>query len=215
MIVKVTSNWSLGKIIFLLAKILLIAGFFTRYVAFILLLLNVLLMHRGIHFTYGVDYFTQMSFFYLVLLPQEPHLLNFLKTTFYQSKTSIFLLMFKIHICLVYFFSGFDKMLGYNWWNGESIWKAIHLPNFSNDFGVNIDFLSPYPIIFIILGIGTFALELFYPITYFIKKKFAYTWIILTISMHTGIIVFLNLYYFSLVMITWNIFYLLILYHEK
>ena len=57
-----------------------------------------------------------------------------------------------------------EKLSGFNWRNGESVWKALHLPNFTNDFNVDVTWLGAYPWVFVILGWSTIIIELFYPL---------------------------------------------------
>lgn len=112
--------------------------------------------------------------------------------------------MFQLHLTLVYFFSGFDKVLGFNWRNGESIWKAINLPSANQDFNFDFSFLTEYPILLVAIGWLTIVVEMFYPVFIWISK-FREFWLFLTISMHLGIALVLNLYFFSTLMIIWNI----------
>ncbi|MCC5921349.1 MAG: hypothetical protein JJU23_11765 [Cyclobacteriaceae bacterium] len=110
----------------------------------------------------------------------------------------------QIHLCFVYFFSGFDKMLGVNWRNGESIWKVLHLPYFKSDLGISLDFLQAYPAVFVVMGWGVIIIELLYPIFIF-RKTTRQLWLLLTLSLHFGIMLSLNLYFFGGLMILLNI----------
>lgn len=196
----------LFKCVFILFCLLLIIGFYSRIIAFLLLLMQIALVKSGVHYVYGIDYFASMSLIYLTLFPSDDYfsLRNSLFPIKVKSNLTPFRRLFQIHICIAYFFSGFGKVLGYNWWNGEAIWKAIHLPSFTNDFGINIDFLGNYPIIFILAGWGVIIIEICYPLFINLKKTKT-LWLYLTISMHIGIIIFLNLYFFSVMMIIWNL----------
>ncbi len=78
---------------------------------------------------------------------------------------------FSIHIAIAYFVSGIEKLSGYNWRNGESIWKAVHLPNFNNDFNINFDFLGKHPLFIVFIGWSTILIELFYPLFITLKKN--------------------------------------------
>src|SRR5690554_5952808 len=157
---------------------------------------------------YGVDYFTSMSLFYIMIFPSDINysLRNLFKN---YSKKNIFHItiskkFFQIHLCIIYFFSGLDKALGFNWWNGEAIWKAINLPNFYNDFNINLATLANYPLIFILIGILTIIIEILYPI--FINLKITKNiYLLLTIFMYFEILFILNLYFFSIINIILNI----------
>lgn len=110
----------------------------------------------------------------------------------------------QFHLSFAYMVSGIEKLSGYNWRNGESIWKAIHLPNFDNDFEINVDWLGEYPIVFLFIGWLTIIIELFYPLFISIRKTRMF-WLYFTIGLHLSIALFLNLYFFSAIMIIWNV----------
>lgn len=196
-----------AKIMFITLCINIIIGFYSRMSAFLLLLLQVALLKGSSFFIYGVDFFTSMSLFYLILLPSDAYfsvLLFIFKKKAGEMNFMPVKRMFQIHISIAYFFSGFDKLLGYNWRNGESIWKAIHLPYANRDFNFDFSWMADHSYILIIIGWSTVIIEMLYPIFVWIPKT-QKTWMMLTISMHLGIALVLNLYYFSAIMIIWNL----------
>ncbi|QEE49856.1 hypothetical protein FUA48_09740 [Flavobacterium alkalisoli] len=191
---------------YFLLGILVIIGFFSRISAILLLILQVSLIKSSYLFSYGVDFFTSMSLMYIALMPSDDYfsLRGYLWRIKEKSDLTPFRRAFQIHICIAYFVSGFEKIIGYNWRNGESVWKAIHLIGFTNDFKINLDFLGNHPWIFVAAGWFTIIVELFYPLFINIHKTRT-VWLYLTIALHLGIALMLNLYFFSAVMITWNI----------
>lgn len=157
-----------------------------------------------------------MSLFYIFIFPSSSYysIQNFLFPKISKNWQSITLCkrLIQIHLCIAYFFSGLDKILGFNWWNGEAVWKAMHLPNF-NRFIVLSDYIIS-PIFYIFIGWGTIITELLYPI--FINLNTTRKlWLILTIGMHLGIIISFNLFFFSAIMITWNLTAYYFNYYEK
>lgn len=110
----------------------------------------------------------------------------------------------QIHLCWAYGMSGIEKLSGYNWRNGESVWKALHLPSFENPFIEQIDYLGKFSWIFVISGWAIIIIELLYPLFVNIYRT-RKLWLYLTILMHVFIALFLNLYFFSAIMIVWNI----------
>ncbi|WP_163411512.1 hypothetical protein [Flavobacterium ajazii] len=196
-----------AKTMFIMLCINIIIGFYSRFSSFLLLILQVSLLKGSSFFIYGVDFFTSMSLFYLILLPSDTYcsVLHFI----FKKNTKVVNFMpvkrmFQIHISIAYFFSGFDKLLGYNWRNGESIWKAIHLPYANRDFNFDFSWMADHSYLLIFIGWATIIIEMLYPVFVWIPKT-QKTWIMLTISMHLGIALVLNLYYFSAIMIIWNL----------
>lgn len=196
-----------AKTAFITLCVAIIIGFYSRLSAFLLLLLQVALLKGSSFFIYGVDFFTSMSLFYLILLPSDAHfsVLRFIfKKKAREANFMPVKRMFQIHISIAYFFSGFDKLLGYNWRNGESIWKAIHLPYANRDFNFDFSWMADHSYILVFIGWSTIIIEMLYPVFVWIPKT-QKTWMMLTISMHLGIALVLNLYYFSAIMIIWNL----------
>lgn len=194
------------KTLFIIFCLLIIIGLYSRIFAVFLLIFQVAIVKSSYYYSYGVDFFSSMSLLYLIILPSDDYFS--IRSIFSKKEEkSNYLFVkttFQIHLAIAYFVSGIEKLSGYNWRNGESIWKAIHLPNFSNDFGLNLDFFGKYPYVLVIMGWGTIIIELMYPL-FITLKKTRLIWLYLTISLHLGIALVLNLYFFSAIMITWNI----------
>lgn len=194
------------KISFITLCIFIITGFYSRVSAFLLLILQVALLKGSSFFAYGADFFTSMSLFYLILFPSDSgfSLRNFI---FRRNPGNISVTpvkrLFQVHISIAYFFSGLDKALGFNWWNGESIWKAIHLPYSNRDLNIDFSWLAAHPFLLIFIGWSTIIIEMCYPVCIWYRPT-QRAWLLLTISMHIGIALILNLYYFSAIMIVWN-----------
>lgn len=203
-----TENQSilLFKSTYVVLCILIISGFFSRLSALFLLILQISFIKYGSLFFYGADFFTSMSLFYIILFPSSSFFSLqqrlFPKLSRNLQSLTLCKRLIQIHVCIAYFFSGLDKILGFNWWNGESIWKAIHLPNLYKFVALG-DYVQN-PVFYIIFGWGTIIIELFYPLFINLNKTRKY-WLILTISMHVGIIIFFNLFFFSAIMIVWNL----------
>ncbi|PWN59120.1 HTTM domain-containing protein [Chryseobacterium viscerum] len=195
------------KVSFITLCIFVITGFYSRISALLLLILQIALLKGSSFFAYGADFFTSMSLFYLILFPSDSHfsLRNFI---FSKKPGNINITpvkrLFQIHISIAYFFSGLDKALGFNWWNGESIWKAIHLPYSNRDLNIDFSWLIEHSYILSFIGWSTIIIEMCYPFFIWYKPT-QKTWLFLTVSMHIGIALVLNLYYFSAIMIVWNI----------
>lgn len=194
------------KFTYIALCIFIAIGLFSRFFSFLLLLIQISFVKYGSLFLYGVDFFTSISLFYIFLFPSSSYY-SVQKLYFpivYGSNQSLFLCkkLLQIHICTVYFFSGFDKLIGFNWRNGEAIWKAINLPNFNN-FILLSDYIE-VPYFYITFGWVIIIIELMYPI--FINfNKTRKIWLFLTIAMHIGIVVSFNLFFFSAIMIIWNL----------
>ncbi|RWY54072.1 HTTM domain-containing protein [Mucilaginibacter gilvus] len=192
------------RVLYPLALLLLLTGMFTRFSALLSLVLQLILLNSMDFYTYGLDEFTTIALFYCFIFPtgnQFSFDAHFFKKRADTTHYNKYLLLFRVHVCIAYFFSGFEKLLGYNWRNGESIWKMLHGYNMLSF--VDLDFLYKTPI-FLIAGWATIFLEMLYPIFMNIEKTRKY-WLIGIIGFHVFIAFFMGLYFFSCMMIILNV----------
>ena len=152
------------KILYVVLSISIILGFFSRISSLLLIILQISFIKYGTLLHYGADFFTTMSLFYIFIFPtssyyslQKKYFPGSLKFIPDQS-LSLCKRLIQAHLCIAYFFSGFDKILGFNWWNGESVWKAVHLPNFNHfvDLGTYVS----HPLFYTLVGWCTILTEI-------------------------------------------------------
>lgn len=192
------------KILYYFFLFSLVLGFLTRINAVLALLCQIILL-KSIHFfQYGADFFTTMLLFYCVIFPVGRFFsLDNILFKQKESKTSSlkFLRLLQIHICIVYFIGGFEKLLGFNWRNGEAIWKTV---TDYNILGIlNMESFNNTGL-FLIGGWVVICIEMLYPIFININKTRT-LWLTLVISFHLSIILFMGLFFFSTIMILFNI----------
>lgn len=187
------------------AAFMLLIGLFSREAAIATLFLHLCAVKSTSGLTYGVDNFTSIGLFYVMIAPlpdrwaadswlrnrsrKDNHLQGFYRR------------ILQLHLCLIYFFSGITKFAGAGWWNGASVWNALIRPPFN--------LLSPETLIawkhlFPILSISVCLLETGYP--FFIwPRKTRMFWLVAVVTMHLAIGLAMGLYLFALVMITLNV----------
>jgi len=144
-------------------------------------------------FSYGMDYIATSLLCYCIILPKE-------ESAYYGR----YVKLIQIHLCLVYFFGGLDKLLGYNWWNGEALWKALNLPYFNLDMPIPLETLAKYPLLLQVGGWLVILLEMLYPLCIWLRPTKT-IWLWAAVAMHLMIALVFNLYAFSLLMIFWNL----------
>ncbi len=198
----VSTSAILFQILFILCAISLLLGFKQNLSALLLLFLQISLTKSNIYYTYGIDYFSSISLFYLSIIPDD--LSSLALPTFKR--------VFQTHISIAYFFAGFDKIIGTNWWNGENIWKSLHLPFATSNY--DLTFLFKYPSFLSFFGLLIVFLELLYPLYGWYSKN-SRLFVYLIIIMHITIAFILNLYFFSAIMIIWNLTFLMSFNNEK
>ncbi len=112
--------------------------------------------------------------------------------------SSVFFRLMQIQICVIYCYTGFEKLKGQTWWDGTALWTVFANPQFS---AFDLKFLSHFPWV---IAIGTF-LTVFFEV-YFaamvlhpVLRKYI---LIVGLVFHLGIGFLLGLMTFSLVMVS-------------
>lgn len=182
--------------IYLISLLFLVLGLFTRFSAFLALILQLIIFKSFAQFNYGYDNFITMSLFYCFIFPVGKY--YSLDNWIFKKKKDVisfnYQKVLQIHLSIAYFFSGLAKALDSGWWNGQSVWNAL----------TSIDSSFHYPsIIYITGGILTVLFELFYPILVYFKKSRRFI-LLAMIFMHLSIGLTMHLYAFSAIMIVWN-----------
>jgi len=189
----------------LCAALLLLAGLFSREAAVAALFLHLCAVKSSSGLTYGVDNFTSIGLFYLMIAPLPDRWAADYwwrrcpgKDVPWQGFCRRIL---QLHLCLIYFFSGLTKCVGFGWWDGTSIWFALIRPPFNL---LPPETLIAWKSLFPVLGISVCILETAYPFFIWGQKTRA-LWLVAIIAMHLSIGLAMGLHFFAFVMITLNL----------
>jgi uncharacterized membrane protein YphA (DoxX/SURF4 family) len=196
---------SIVWIALLVAGSCLVAGLFCRSAAIVAWFFHLSAIKSSALLSYGVDNFTSIGLFYLVLSPLPDHLSLDRRWRKWSLKSarlhSFWRRVLQVHLCVIYFFSGITKLLGSGWWNGESLWRALTRPPF--DILPNAVLIyGKY--LFIPLGLIIGFLETSYPVFIWPRRTRA-IWLASIIGMHAAIAVMMGLYLFGLIMVVLNV----------
>ena len=182
----------------------LLIGFTCRFSAILAWLLHLCAAKSGAFFAYGADNFTTIGLFYLMLSPL-PDRYSLDWQLGLRPKNQQFLgfwhRVLQLHLCVIYFFSGFTKSLGSGWWDGSSLWRALIRPPF-NIIGPEILMKCKY--LFPIAGVTIWVLEVSYPLFVW-SSKTRKIWLSCICAMHAAIGVTMGMYLFALIMIVLNV----------
>jgi hypothetical protein len=196
---------SLVWLLLLLVGCCLLVGFFCRSAAILAWFLYLCSVKSGELLAYGVDTFTTIGLFYLMIAPlpdrfaldsilwkggsRDPERLGFHRR------------VLQLHLCAIYFFGGFSKCLGTDWWNGISVWRALIRPPFNLIAPEILVRLTP---LLAIAGILVCLLEAGYPVFIWVTRTRLY-WLGGIVAIHVMIGLTMGLYLFALVMIVLNL----------
>ncbi len=187
------------------AGLCLLAGLFCRLAAIGGWFLYLSCVKSGLLFAYGVDNFTTIGLFYLMIAPL-PDAVSFDQKLLGRRRLNPERLGFhrrvlQLHLCVIYFFGGFSKTLGAGWWNGDSIWRALTRPPFDL---IPAEVLIRCAPLLPAMGILVCLLETGYAIFIWPKRTRPF-WLAGILLMHLSIGLTMGLYLFALIMIVLNL----------
>lgn len=112
--------------------------------------------------------------------------------------TPVFFRIAQIQICIIYMFTGLEKLKGPSWWDGTAIWTVIANPQM-----VIMDFtwMRYFPLLVSILTFTTVIFEVYF-IAAMLNEKSRKIWLGLGFMFHLGIGLVMGLIPFSLAMIS-------------
>jgi hypothetical protein len=168
----------------------LVVNFGGRVTAGIACLTHTGLLQIGTLASYGVDQFAQVALFYLILCPGTDVYAPPSRWTGFVRR------LLQINLALAYLCSGLAKARGADWWTGEAIWRALMMPVYRT---IPMEWLAGFPLLAKLLCWGTLLLEIGY-IVFIWPRATRKLWVVGVVGLHLGILVFMRLTSFALVM---------------
>lgn len=183
----------------------LLIGYRTRAFSIAAWLLHGVTLNSGYFSLYGVDTMMHVLFFYLMFSPAGARWsldARLGRTSPAPSVAArISLRMVQLHLCIIYLNTGLAKASGEQWWNGESIWRAVMQPQFNV---VDFSWLAEHPAVPMVIGWSVLLVEAGYAVFVWIPRlRKPAVWA--TIAMHLGIALSMRLWLFSMLMIGFNL----------
>lgn len=185
----------------------------SRILALIALFTHISLMQRNISIVYGADI---VSTFWLVGLTfmdsSESLSLRslrrkqkiWLEPVWSRTLTSVGLRLTQIQLCLIYGYTGFEKLKGGDWWDQTAIWKVLGNEQLMM---ADLSFLRSIPIVIGLATWGTVLFEVYAPVLLWVRS--ARRWVILAgWALHLGIAATMGLFVFSFTMMAGYLLFL-------
>jgi hypothetical protein len=111
--------------------------------------------------------------------------------------TSVMLRLVQIQVCVIYAFSGWEKLKGVAWWKGEAIWTVFANAQITR---WHMNWVSDFPLVITFLTYMTLIWEIYFPAVIWSKKL--RPWVLVGgIGLHLGIGIVVFIPYFSALMI--------------
>ncbi len=181
-------------------------GAFTRVTSVLSWLIAVSYAHRAMLANYGLDQIISVLILYLMLAPCGQYLSIDAWRRRWSSgqpnKVSASVManvacrLVQCHLCVIYLFAGLSKLQGTSWWNGDAVWET--LANYEYQ-AVDMTFLAAFPFVTHLATHATVAWEVSF--SALVWNRYLRPFVLLIgISMHLGIGMFLGMWTFGLSM---------------
>jgi hypothetical protein len=184
----------------------LLAGYRTRWFAFLAWFAHTALITSSHISNYGVDRFAHIGLFYCMVFPVGRTFSYDARWSQAAAEPSIWPWLgwrtLQAHVCIMYTASGIEKASGIQWWNGEAVWRAIM--GAPMDSPIDCSFLAYSPWIAQFAGWMTLVLEAGV-LAFVWHPRSRRLWLVGMIGMHLSIALLMGLWTFSAVMIVYDL----------
>lgn len=209
----ITDSWSLGPIhalhaLFLVCLFCQMIGFGTRIAAIGTYLLHMVFVNRNMSVMFGVDMIATFFLLYLCLARTNARfsvdaLLG--RGARAQSAVShIAWRLMQLQVCIIYGFSGTEKLKGTRWWDGSALWDVLSIGNMQR---WDMSFVAHFPVLLAASVYIVLAWEIYFPALIW-QRSLRLPMLFFGVVMHIGIFVFMNLPSFGFMMISLYLLFL-------
>jgi len=191
--------------IYVVLLLLLFLGIGGRAVALAAWVLHMGFLERNYAAVFGADVIAGVFLFYLAFTDSCARLsvLNLFKLNKpvrleSDFVSSMMMRMMQFQICIIYAYTGFEKLKGMSWWDGTALWSVLANPQM-----VEYDwtFLRHIPVVIAIGSFVSILFEIYFPAA-MLNPRLRYGWLLLGVVFHLSIGLLMGLMHFSLVMIS-------------
>jgi hypothetical protein len=192
--------------IFVLSLFFVCIGLFSRVFGVLAAYLHLAFLFRNYGVAFGVDQITSFFLIYLALTQADARLS--VRSWLREKKglaalsggflTPIFYRLLQIQLCIIYVYSGMEKLKGQSWWDGTAVWSVM-----ANSQMVIADFtwLRHVPFLIVLISFSTILFELYFPVLVWVPAVRRY-FLVAGVLFHAGIGLMMALWSFAVVMIS-------------
>lgn len=191
-------SWALGmQSLLIVLLILFTIGWTRRPLIFLAWVIHIGFMQRNYAASMGVDTMILVFLFYLSFT-------QVWKKSQYDGLSRVMFRMIQVHLAIIYFYTGLEKLRGASWWEGSALWLVF---NNTQVTLWDLTWLAHYPVILAIFAHTTVIFELFFP-AFVSNPKLKFWGLGLGLFFHLGIAVTLGLWGFSGLMLSQYFLYI-------
>lgn len=198
-----------GHAVFCGALLTLTLGLFTRASAITVYLLHLMFLNRNMSVMFGVDTIGTFFFLYLCFANSGA---RFSLDEKWRGKTSathgpyshIAWRLMQLQVCIIYAYSGLEKLKGSRWWDGSALWDVLSIGNMQR---FDLSFVSHFPILLAGAVYVLLLWELYFSALIWVPRL-RLPMLAFGVFLHIGIFVFMNLPCFGFMMISMYLLFL-------
>lgn len=198
------------QVVSLIALAMLTLGVFGRIAALVAFLIHVAFLQRNYTIGYGADFVATFALFALIFMDNSR---SFSLTSWWRRKrggiekaqgeissmiSTMGLRLLQIQLCLVYGYTGMEKLKGAAWWDGTAVWSVIGNTQLML---FDLSWLRNFPLVIAAMTFATLFFEIYFPAIVWYRP--IRKWVLLLgVGLHLGITFTIGLFFFSFVMMS-------------
>ena len=185
------------QIILMILLLLFTIGYTRRPLIFAAWVIHIGFMQRNLSAGMGVDTMIMVFLFYLSFC-------EVWKKSHYDGLTKVMVRMIQVHLAIIYFYTGLEKLRGATWWEGSALWLVFNNTQITL---WDLTWIAHFPVVLALFAHATVMFEIFFP-AFVTNPKTKFYWLGLGIFFHVGIAVTLDLWGFSGLMMSQYFLYI-------
>lgn len=183
-------------------------GIFTRFCTIAAFVLHLMFINRNMSVMFGADMIGTFYMFYMCFARSGARFSIDRKLGLSQRGQSVLShvawRLMQIQLCVIYGFSGLEKLKGTRWWDGSALWDVLSIGNMQR---WDLSFVANVPIALAANVYVVLFWEIYFPVLIW-NKKLRNFMLFFGFVMHLGIFLFMNLPGFAFMMISLYILFL-------
>lgn len=181
-------------------------GLRARALAMIALLAHLGLMQRNFSIVYGADIVSSFFLFGLCFIESDRYLSlrrlfrrgPILRRPVSDLFSTVGVRLVQIQLCVIYGFTGMEKLKGPTWWDGTAVWAVI---GNSQIMMIDTSWLRHFPLAIAFMTFLTVLWEVYFPVLVWVKP-IRNVVLLIGVALHAGIALTVGLIFFSGAMVS-------------
>ncbi len=182
--------------------LLLTVGVGGRLLMLLVWVLHISFLQRNYSVAFGADLIGGIFLLYLAFTQSCERLslwklLNKASPLPCDTLSSVFYRMIQVQLCVIYAYTGMEKLKGGSWWDGTALWSVIANPQMVVG---DMTWMRNFPYLIVLFTFSTVLFEVYFPVLVW-NPKIRKALLAIGVMFHSGIGLLMALWSFALIMI--------------